>query len=45
MLKDEDILCHCTSLLNGCLVLAELDKLVEDIVPISELLKPKRTPE
>lgn len=44
MLIDEDILSHCTSLLNACLVLAELDQLVEDIVPISELVKPKRTP-
>ncbi len=43
MLNDEDILCHCTSLLNACLVLAELDQLVEDIVPISELVKVKRT--
>jgi hypothetical protein len=43
MLRDEDIGSHCTEMLNACLIIAELDQLVEDIVPVSEFSKPRRT--
>ena len=45
MLKDDDILAHCTEMFNACLIIAELDQLVEDIVPVSEFSKSKRTAE
>jgi len=43
MLEDEEILAHCTEMLNACLIIAELDQMVEDVVPLSEIVKPKRT--
>jgi hypothetical protein len=43
MMNDEEILAHCTEIFNACLVVAELDQLVEDIVPILEFKKTKRS--
>lgn len=45
MLKDEEIAMHCAGLLNACWVVAELDKLVEEVVPIGELVRVGRTVE
>lgn len=45
MLQDEEISVHCCEMLNACLIVAELDQLLEEIVPITEYNKMKRTPQ
>ncbi len=42
-IKDEQILIHCTQMINACLILAQLDKMLQQVMPINQLTKGKRS--